>query len=803
MILSFLSSSLHASEILISNGGQGSINSNYIAFYGNGTSALIGGYEDPNGDNGHCVSGIVDGNPITIIIPESLGKFGIIQPGCQYPNYNAKCASLNDGVVVQGQNITVGSNLVSLSVSPLCQQIAAYLINNFSDPNSTGYQIVEYAKSDVSATSYCSVQFVPKSSGFRLRINTDYLLYSGHILPGSCSVGSADPNSSESDKEQQSQLVATNPGQQSSCKLNLLPNSDVFYDFIIPQSSLQNMSAKSLNDWVGQNLSAITSANETNPAPPPPAGYFQCVGNQEICPAVQQAVKDEIVQQYQNQESSLINMRLRFKRYPSYMPSLPKNPTAEEQKEYDTYQDWMNKASSDQKNAYQEYYQSTKKRISDYITDEISKAEASSAGIQCVGTSSTDLNGNPVISYSCTTLKQDPEYTCNFVYTISDNSNCTGGSCSMQLSSAYCSFPPSIAMQSPQTGGQDFNCGFCGSAEINTVGNSPIATGIESGSMGPTNQNSGVLYPYKTDNVPHSCPTSYPGCRCSFGFATTLNPSGTYSPFVATNELSLELPAFNFTKDNVNLIYRNSAINCAGSDCVQTITQSLAAGQSMLQNAEAGVIDGLVIGNCNGLSPQSNGSCIGANSTAPVFQGDGSCCVGVSKSLTGRPLLFVSGVPTNTNILKRFRCSSDDPFCSLLDDNYNVKGSIFDEANKQFSIFNGSANTQNVKYDVVWGDYINPQTTCGGCGTQSKTINNLQDVSPGLPPSARATGTVFGNLKQNWLFSYDGINQISVSQSANGKPIMFVGRSGGEKYHYTSANPNGKELDSNWMPKSS
>jgi hypothetical protein len=523
---------------LISNGGQAS-EGNYIGVYANGTSTLVGGYNDPSADNGHCA---ITSGPLTLIIPEQLSKFGLINTGCVYPNYSSKCTTLCDGVIVQGKLIensesssstsSASTQTQQLQVSPLCQKIAAELINNFSDPNSTTFDIREYASCSPSDLSYCAVTFTPKNEDIRLRINTDYLLALGHISPTSCTVGSTAADALESEKQQASQAAANSQGIQSTCSLSSLNNKSGSCSFNISQS---------INDYIQNNLSAIQSATELSPAPEPPSGFFKC-SDIEIEQAV---LKKEAEKIYSNQLPELLGRRVYMATHRQcfYMPTscnnllcpcaqsksgcaVPvcldniSNPTAIDKRVNQEYENWLKKASPEEQKNFNKKVCEIYNSVESYISNEIKQYVGD--GIPCVGTTTVDNEGNPIITYTCTSLGMNPNYTCNFIYTpvsgCEVNQSTGAIDCNMQLSSAYCSFEPSISFESPQLGGQDFECGFCGPAEMNTVGNnSIIQTGIESGAFNPATTDD-KLYPYTTVTTPK--PT------CPYGFISNVGNVG-------------------------------------------------------------------------------------------------------------------------------------------------------------------------------------------------------------------------------------------------------------------------------------
>ena len=886
-------------QIIISNGGQGDINNNYVAFYANNSSALIGGYTDKDNDNGHCVTAFYEpGQPITIIVPEDLGKFGLVQVGCNYPNYSSKCPqcigqdqssgcqcsqcpTLCDGVVVQGaaESVTTseGSNsTVSLSVSALCQQMAAYLIDNFSAQN-TNFEIKEYANCDPSAISYCSVTFVP-SDGFKLRINTNNLLFTNTELPGSCSVGSAQASSSEDTKQSQSQLVVTEPGMpQSTCKIEQNNSqNNVSYSLSIPTSSFSSFVSssgseiKNLNDWVNQNLSQITSGSGVTP----PNGYFKCAANSsnaQAC-AAQQTALDKSIQDATNKEVSklqeqfnvslprTINFLLyRLKRYPAYMPTLPSNPTATEKSEYDAYQKWLKSATTKEQQDYQDFYNKLKDRMQNALQKSISDILAKekpeeNEGIPCVGITSTDLNGDPVISYTCKTLGQTPDYTCNFIYTatkagcaLAAASQASTTGCTMQLSSAYCSFPPNLAMQSPQIDGTDFSCGFCGSAEINTVG-SPVNdanTGIESGAMESTDSggNKIVLYPYLTKNlvIPANCYLGhaqyYPGCTCPFGFSSYILPTNpgdlAYSldnimPYSSAEQMqqaassgtgSNLLKLINYSNNPIKINYRNTQGNTSALETLGTYSETLNPSTQYFFNYNTGssldnYINGLVVGNsCQGSNPQINldGSCVGvANNIVTDNGGTGIGYAGVSRSLTGKPLIFLGGENGDSTITN-IRCTPNDPYCLLIDDNYNIKGSLLSQSSQGFRIFNASNKTipaNTILYNMTLYSLAGVSTG----GTSSVKVNQGLNPFGTILPSLNWGGfhgavTAAGyqsiyNSNLSQAVSGNGLTGISVSESLTGKPLMFIVQDGGQAYQYTPTHPNLVKL-SGWLPQSS
>lgn len=482
---------------LISNGGQQSEN-NYIGVYDENTqsSALVGGYLSASVDNGHCVQGnIVPGKSITILIPEDLSKFGLVKAGCaasvnadgSYNFDDENCAGnvLCDAIVKNDSNTNIavkGKTLnKTLHVSPVCQQLGAYIINNFADQSSTNFSISEYASCADSKTSYCAVQFQPKNSDFKLRINTDYLVLSGHNMPSSCSIGTATASSTEDQKNAQGAKSAAQTGDQSACNL-LIKNTQNPN----PVGSF-NIQGASINDWINNNLGLI-SQGSTNLTPP--AGYLKC---SYMSPQASQNLLSQAYQKLNDNKHQMINQRMmQFGFAPAPPDPMPANPTMI-QRFFEIRWKAL-QANTQQWNDYQSKLKTVQQDVESQITKQA--AQDVSNGIPCIGTVSTDLNGDPQIIYSCTTLDYNPDYTCNFIYNVTNSGCAQSGSCTMKLSSAYCDFPASIAVESPQQGDSDFYCGYCGPAEIYNVGQNKLGIGIESGAYGKP----GALYPFATNS---------------------------------------------------------------------------------------------------------------------------------------------------------------------------------------------------------------------------------------------------------------------------------------------------------------
>jgi len=496
-----------AASYLISNGG--SQDAGDVALYDTATnnSVLIRGYSDTMNDNGHCAQGqITDGQQITILIPEDLSKFGYINSSCAVPtatppNYSAFCPVFCNGIITQdtvieqnvgtktvcsstqtpgftaipdpdnpGSTIYCGQQTttvpITLQVSPICQLMASYLINNFADPNSTFYKIAEYAQCSTSATSYCAVSFTPKSEGFKVRINTDLLSNANHATPASCS---------QSNNNLTCQFTEKDGSTKNSC--GFVINDDVY-----------GSGTTALNTWFSQGANGN-----------PPTAYFQnCTNTQPVISM------SEINKIYAPQLHNLLNIRLRIHGFPVQLPvPMPFILSPLQKAEIKKYREFTSLDNIEKYMKYNNFITTQTKSLVAQYTSTIEKKIQE--GIPCVASYSSDANGNPLVIYTCITKDYNPNYTCNFVYSASVSSG------QFNFVSSNCSFPvESFIFQSPTLNpNENFDCGFCSVAEINTVGANKVGNDIES-SLG----NPGELYPFKT-NI-STAPT------CGDGFVANL-----------------------------------------------------------------------------------------------------------------------------------------------------------------------------------------------------------------------------------------------------------------------------------------
>ncbi|OGB83325.1 hypothetical protein A3F66_00495 [candidate division TM6 bacterium RIFCSPHIGHO2_12_FULL_32_22] len=335
---------------LVSNGGQGG-NSNEIAFYNflnYKTSTLIAGYNSRESDNGHCAKAITGpGSRVSLVIPEKLGKSGRISDDCivspgTYDVELSKCATaISVPVVKKGKSkdtsnqteeyklnkVMCGAYVennktiqvpddsgkkqnLTIYVSDVCCSLALDFINNFAVdkngkainltscediPADANFKIGEFASCSPSATSYCAIEFAPKTQNSKLRINTDYLMFDGNYLPGVCSIGSALPGS-QAQIDTEAVSVANNTGVQSYCNL-MVENgekiSNVNYNF--------DVTGQSLNNWA---INVFTPGNTTSdPGSTPPSATF----NGAACTAVSYSTPESDPLVYYTCKTSGIN----------------------------------------------------------------------------------------------------------------------------------------------------------------------------------------------------------------------------------------------------------------------------------------------------------------------------------------------------------------------------------------------------------------------------------------------------------------------------------------------------------------
>ena len=536
--IGFIASILVAQEstlpkYLISNNGVSTFNfsaqsqtnklQNYIALYDGAfnSSTLIGGYYNPDNDNAHCAMGNISKQAITLIIPENLTKFGMVNTvtcpcsitsptDCQ--GKNSYCAVQCGAVIEEGSEINnEQGGTRTLHVSPLCQALGNYIISTFGDPSGPS-GISEFVSCDGTEQDYCSVQFSPKSE-FSLQINTNRLGF-GSLFPGGCTLS----------------------GDNTTCTLlqsekTNIPRCNLCIASTQNSACSTNVSA-ALTNWVQNNYSI--SAIQSGSLPLfSLLGYLQCPGNM---PAnVQQYLLDIYETEILEQENSVINQGLQKANLP-IMPPVPPptDPSAAQlaiiknfyaylcpSVPFESWNEFENFKSKCQHDS--DYYKNAGKLFSHDIQLGNTYAEQQtqfldadvSNGLPCIGTILQDSNQDPLIIYTCATKGFKPNYTCNFVYSVSNpgcaqaqqSSNATTNSCSMELISAYCNVPIELILNGTPNFGA-FSCGFIGPAEAATVGANSAGVNIEN------NFARGAFYPFST--------TSTPMPKTANGFVTSL-----------------------------------------------------------------------------------------------------------------------------------------------------------------------------------------------------------------------------------------------------------------------------------------
>jgi hypothetical protein len=483
------------------SGSTPAVLQNYIALYDQeaNSSTLIGGYYDQENDNAHCAMGAVKGQSLTLIIPENPQKFGMVSANCNcQSNQNSKacknqpegCSVLCGGVVEDGTELQVNGKNVTLHVSPLCQSIGYGIINQFNADNNTDYKVAEYISCNENAQSYCSITFVPKKS-FNLQIITDYLGF-GAVTPGGCQVSSS--GSASCDLMQQDSTL-------SKCSLD----------------------SSGLNTWVNTNLKNILQQQVSAP----PLAYFSCNPSPV---QLNQALIDKYINSAQEQITTLVTKAYE-KNNISYIPVSAVEAITQSKSDTLTL---------DQQNQLKTFYKnlcptvsftipsdiSTPKAFGEFQQKCISSPGASSnmeklqgvnvpntvitklvdnvknavaKGLPCVGLATLDTNNDPIVTYTCSTIGFSPEYTCTFIYTVTDKNCASSGNCTMQLSSAYCNVPAELILNT-----ENISCGFIGLAESGTVGKNGVGVSIEA-SYGDG------LYPFATSSSQIQMPDSSNG----------------------------------------------------------------------------------------------------------------------------------------------------------------------------------------------------------------------------------------------------------------------------------------------------
>lgn len=193
-------------DLIIKNTGE----SSSVLVYNstNQTSAALHPILNPESENGGCLKIRNTGQPITIIFEEDLGQFNLINSGCDATVYTSSCPLLTDSTVVYNQsyisNEAVSYNSVTssnapqsqkfdpLPISPICLDVAAYLIKNFGKTGED-YRIAEFASGNPNAHSFCSVTMsFDDQDDLYLGINPSELFYSNKTIHSGCEISNGD-----------------------------------------------------------------------------------------------------------------------------------------------------------------------------------------------------------------------------------------------------------------------------------------------------------------------------------------------------------------------------------------------------------------------------------------------------------------------------------------------------------------------------------------------------------------------------------------------------------------------------------
>jgi hypothetical protein len=238
-------------------------------------------------------------------------------------------------------------------------------------------------------------------------------------------------------------------------------------------------------------------------------------------------------------------------------------------------------------------------------------------------------------------------------------------------------------------------------------------------------------------------------------------------------------------------------------------------------------LSSIAIGNCNTkIQSTDDGSCMGNTLPTKYFGFAAGTAytwienVGISKSINGTPLLFAQGsrpnFTTNSFDTVNVACATAFPGCRVFTKDRELGESVAEsaQASSPFTILNASGdnvNANTIKYNVVWdtlGIRSGPQTTEGaGTKTIAKVLSPYESITPAIIGGVGSVqnwvnAASFATLNPNlaWIDNQgNGISNISVSQSVNGQPLMFVGQYGGDKYHYNLENPGGAKINDKWV----
>ncbi len=544
-----ISNLIYSSSYLISNRGSygsGKI-ALFDAMHKN--SVLIGGYTDTTMDNGHCVGNIISNQLVTVIIPESLSKFSPVNESCTCQNqsnckYSSSCPYYCGSVIEEGSIIQINTTAVNkcyylylcdqnqcylpryladadvpfsynscpqnytsatlddnttlccttaattenlrLNVSPLCQQMSNFILENFANTSpGAKYTVKEYADCSADATSYCAVTFQPSNS-FKLGINTDTLSSATHNAPATCTLSGNNPQCS---------FLALN-GSTNTCGF-LLQTYISYQD----GSSKTYNGIDALNQWFQYNYdqaqNAASQGNTYNYTNLPEAYLNNCtsldidltldLAYNKSAPFFQKVLdirKRAILRSLHLPPIELPD--------PQQIESEMRNPgsirlTPVQKRVIDTFK--KNKPIA------MKYFAQLTKLEELLATKGAVDVMSSDLGIPCIGSATEDTDGSMIVTYTCATLAYTPNYVCTFTFTgPSKTGQCgssgTGPYCpngntdangnpiystpSFSLYSSDCSFPvEDFVFSGPTIGTKtDFNCGFCGQDEMQLVAQS-------------------------------------------------------------------------------------------------------------------------------------------------------------------------------------------------------------------------------------------------------------------------------------------------------------------------------------------
>src|SRR3990167_2781334 len=572
LIITFIcTTSIFSDNYIISNGGQAG-DSNQIAVYdfSSSKSTLVAGYSSKDSDNGHCATGFLKAQTMTIIIPEQLGKSGRINQGCQVSENSSDSLNFNlyncavpikseqpkvealyyqppattttksnttntltntggtdfvlkhvlcDGLVQNGATVSDGTNKCTVYVSDVCCGLALNILNNFAQDLSTGNpihlsscnNIFDQTKFTISEYANCGVSDISYCSvTFVPRSDLKVRVNTDYLMfEGNYLPGVCSIGSASPTANQStisSQAAAVASVAGAQAFCNLL-----IRDTSNPNVSMQFTTSQSINDWVANNFSSGTEL-------PPPNATF----NYSYMPSgsdAQKALSDQINAIFSVNKDALIAHYLAnptqasglgpFKNTgdPGFAAFLKTNPSIPKTKPPIYIADLYKTALNVATQRYENDLQSW-----------ISNLDNNKA-IPCSGSLDTNSNGDPVISYICQSPKYNPQYTCHFSYSPINPGCAASGDCLMQLYSAYCNIPMELIFDGPQIpGGSDFDCGFCGISEAFSVGLNRVSNPIETGSFKD-------LAPFSTNNIINNPSVSN-------GFFSDLTSTSSSTPFM-------------------------------------------------------------------------------------------------------------------------------------------------------------------------------------------------------------------------------------------------------------------------------